>query len=81
MLYLTAAMLAASLLPSLLPWVAKALAAVVGCQTQMVRWVSSLPGASIEQITINRLQVLMIYVFLAAASVVVYKVLKLKNRI
>ena len=80
-LYLTAAMLAASLLPSLLPWVAKALAAVVGCQTQMVRWVSSLPGASIEPITINRLQVLMIYVFLAAASVVVYKVLKLKNRI
>ena len=80
-LYLTAAMLVASLVPLLLPWVAKALAAVVGCQTQMVRWVSSLPGSSIEHITINRLQVLMIYVFLTALSVVVYKVLKLKNRI
>ena len=78
-LYLTAAMLVASLLPPLLPWVARMLSAVVGIQTQMVRWVSALPGASIEPITINRMQVLMVYVIIAALSVMVYKVLRMKN--
>ena len=71
-LYLAAAMMMASLWPSLLSWMAKVLSIVVGLQTAMVRWVSSLPEASIEGITINRVQLLLVYVIIMAFSVVAY---------
>lgn len=71
-LYLAAAMMMASLWPSLLSWMAKVLSVVVGLQTTMVRWVSSLPEASIEGITINRVQLLLVYVIIMAFSVVAY---------
>ncbi len=70
MLYLTAAMLMAALLPPALPWVAKLLAKVVGWQTTMVKWVSDLPGSHIEGIDISRIQLWMIYVFIAAVAVI-----------
>ena len=38
-------------------------------------------GASIEGISLSRLQVLMVYVVIAALAVIVYKVLRLKNKI
>lgn len=72
-LYLTAAMLVASLVPALLPWVAKLLALVVGWQTALVRWVASLPGSSIENITMSRIQLLLVYVLIAALTVALYK--------
>jgi competence protein ComEC len=71
-LYLAAAMMMASLWPSLLSLMAKVLSIVVGLQTAMVRWVSSLPEASIEGITINRVQLLLVYVIIMAFSVVAY---------
>ena len=69
-LYLTAAMLMAALLPPVLPWVARLLAKVVGWQTTMVKWVSDLPGSHIEGIDISRIQLWMIYVFIAAVAVI-----------
>ena len=78
-LYLTAAMLISSLIPGLLPFMARCLALVVGCQNMFARWVASLPGSSIEGISINRWQLLMVYVVIAAVSVVIYKMMKVKN--
>ena len=69
-LYLTAAMLVSALVPPLLPWVAKLLAMVVGWQTEAVKWVSGLPGSHIDGIDLNRIQLWMIYVFLAAVAVI-----------
>ncbi|MBO4822698.1 MAG: ComEC/Rec2 family competence protein [Prevotella sp.] len=79
-LYLTAAMLVAALVPSLLPWVAKALAFVVTLQTAMARWVSGLPGASVEGIDINRLQLFLVYVVITALGYVAWHFLRTKNR-
>ena len=72
-------MLISSLIPGLLPFMARCLALVVGCQNMFARWVASLPGSSIEGININRWQLLMVYVVIAAVSVVVYKMMKVKN--
>ena len=72
-LYLTAAMLAASLVPAVMQWVAKLLALMVGWQTSMVRWVAALPGSSIEGITMTRLQLLLVYVVIAALTVAAYR--------
>ena len=71
-LYLTAAILITSLLPSVLPYVAKLLAWVVGMQTNMVKWVSDLPGSHIDGINISRVQLWLIYVFIAAVAVIFY---------
>ena len=79
-LYLTAAMLVAALVPSLLPWVAKVLAFVVTVQTAMVRWVSGLPGATVEGIDINRLQLFLVYVVIAALAYVAWRFLRTKKR-
>ena len=75
-LYLTALLFIATLLPSVLPWVARLLAWVVGWQTQMARWVASLPGSHIDGININRLQLLLIYVAIAALAVVGYYMIR-----
>jgi competence protein ComEC len=80
-LYLTALMFIAALIPPLLPLFARLLAWVVGAQTWLVRWVASLPGSSIEGITINRLQLLMVYVFIASLTVIIYKLLRIRNTI
>ena len=72
-LYLTAAMLVSALVPGLLPWTAKALAVVVGVQTALVKWVSGLPGSSVEGLAMGRLQSLLIYVVIAALSFVAWK--------
>lgn len=80
-LYLTALMFVSALVPPLLPWVAKALAVVVGWQNGLAKGVASLPGSSIEGISLSRLQLLMIYVIIIAAATIVYKVLRLKNKI
>ena len=79
-LYLTALMFVSTLLPPLLPWVARLLALVVGGQTQMARWVASLPGSHIDGISINRLQLMLVYVAIAALAVVGYHFLKLRMR-
>ena len=78
-LYLTAAMFLATLLTPLLPWVAKALATVVHWQTAMVRWVSTLPGASVEGLDINRFQLLLVYVVIAAMAFVVWHFIRVKS--
>ena len=72
-LYLTAAMLAASLVPVVMQWVARLLAVVVGWQTNMVRWVAALPGSSIEGLTMTRIQLLLVYVVIAALTVAAYR--------
>lgn len=77
-LYLTAVMLMAALVPPLLPWVAKALAMVVTTQTAMVRWVSRLPGASVEGIDINRLQLFLIYIVITALAYVTWHFLRMR---
>lgn len=79
-LYLTAAMLMATLLPPVLPCVAKLLAMVVGYQTTMVKWVSDLPGSHIEGIYISRIQLWMVYVFIAAVAVIFYYYFKSRFR-
>ena len=80
-LYLTALMFVSALVPPLLPWMAKALAVVVGWQNGLAKGVASLPGSSIEGISLSRLQLLMVYVIIIAAATIVYKVLRLKNKI
>lgn len=80
-LYLTALLFASAVIPPLLPWVARALAQIVGWQNALAKWVASLPGSSIEHISINRLQLLMVYIIIAAASIIAYKMLRLKNKI
>ena len=79
-LYLTAVMLVAALVPPLLPWVAKVLAFVVTTQTAMVRWVSRLPGASVEGIDINRLQLLLVYIVITALAYVAWRFLRTRLR-
>jgi len=61
-----------ALVPPALPFVAKLLAMVVECQTKMVGWVSGLPGSHIDGININRIQLWLIYVFIAAVAVIFY---------
>lgn len=78
-LYLTAAMFVAALVPGLLPIVAKLLSTVVGWQTGVATWVSSLPGSSIENIALNRWQLLLIYVAIAALGVAFLRMLKLRS--
>lgn len=78
-LYLTAAMFGAALVPGLLPIVAKLLSTVVGWQTGVATWVSSLPGSSIENIALNRWQLLLIYVAIAALGVAFFRMLKLRS--
>ena len=80
-LYLTALMFVSALVPPLLPYVAKVLAVVVGWQNGLAKGVASLPGSSIEGISLSRLQLLMVYVIIIAAATIVYKVLRLKNKI
>ena len=79
-LYLTAALFMTTLLPPLLPWVARLLAAVVGCQTTMARWVASLPGSHIEGISINRLQLVLLYVAIAALAVAAGRFMRGRGR-
>ena len=79
-LYLTAAMLVSALVPGLLPWTAKALAAVVGVQTALVKWVSGLPGSSVEGLAMGRLQLLLIYVAIAALSFVAWRFVRAQSR-
>ena len=80
-LYLTALMFVSALVPPLLPWMAKVLAVVVGWQNGLAKGVASLPGSSIEGISLSRLQLLMVYVIIIAVATIVYKVLRLKNKI
>ncbi len=80
-LYLTALMFVSALVPPLLPWIAKVLAVVVGWQNGLAKGVASLPGSSIEGISLSRLQLLMVYVIIIAVAIIVYKVLRLKNKI
>ena len=80
-LYLTAAMFLVWFLPVVVGWVAKALAIVVGIQTMAVRWVASLPASSIDGIVLNRLQLFMVYVFIIAVAVMIYRLLRVKNRV
>ena len=71
-LYLTAAMFVSALVPGILPVVAKMLSTVVGWQTSMAAWVSSLPGSSVENIMLSRWQLLFIYVAIGALAVVFF---------
>ena len=80
-LYLTALLFASAVVPPLMPWVAKALAMVVGWQNTLATWVASMPGSSVEHIQINRIQLLLVYVVIAALATIGYKVLRLKNKI
>ena len=79
-LYLTAAMLMAALVPSILPIVAKLLAKVVNCQTTAVKYVSELPGSHIEGMDISRMQLWLIYIFIAAVAVIFHYFLKNRSR-
>ncbi|MBO4850523.1 MAG: ComEC/Rec2 family competence protein [Prevotella sp.] len=79
-LYLTAAMLVSALVPALLPWTAKALSAVVGLQTTLVKWVSGLPGASVEGLATSRLQLFLVYVAIAALSFVAWRFVRSRSR-
>ena len=79
-LYLTAMLFASAVVPPLMPWVAKALAMVVGWQNTLATWVASLPGSSVEHIHIGRIQLLLVYVVIAALATIGYKVLRLKNK-
>ena len=79
-LYLTAVMFVAALVPAMLPLVARCLSAVVGWQTGMAAWVSSLPGSSIEHISVNRWQLLLIYVTIAALTVAFLRLRTIKKR-
>ena len=79
--YLTALLFASAVVPPLMPWVAKALAMVVGWQNTLATWVASMPGSSVEHIQINRIQLLLVYVVIAALATIGYKVLRLKNKI
>ncbi len=80
-LYLTALLFASAVVPPLMPWVAKALAMVVGWQNTLATWVASMPGSSVEHIHITRIQLLLVYVVIAALATIGYKVLRLKNKI
>lgn len=78
-IYLTAAMLLVALVPPLLPLAARALAFVVMTQTVMVRWVSRLPGASVEGIDINRFQLFLVFVVITTLAYVAWRFIKTKK--
>ena len=67
---LAIALLVAALLPAWMSWVASTVAAVllfvVNGQNAYLRWVASLPGASIEDIRLSTVQLLLIYVIIIA---------------
>ena len=72
-------MFVSALVPGILPVVAKMLSTVVGWQTGMAAWVSSLPGSSIENITLNRWQLLLIYVAIVALGFALLKWLSISR--
>lgn len=71
-LYGAALMALTSLLPSLQGIVAVALFRLTGWLNSGVSFISSLPGASIENIRINALQTVCCYVFIAAVCILLY---------
>ena len=52
-------------LPWLQSWLLKGINVVAGLMNDALSWLARLPGASIENIRINELQVAMLYVMLA----------------
>jgi competence protein ComEC len=78
-IYLAVVMIVASVYAPAMQVVAQVLRFAVGLQNSLVEWVSSLPGASIEGVNINRLQLLLIYVFMAAVIVIVHRLGILKG--
>ena len=83
---LAIALLVAALLPAWMSWVASTVAAVllfvVNGQNAYLRWVASLPGASIEDIRLSTVQLLLIYVIITAVVLLIrrlYSVFWQKN--
>ena len=69
LLYLSVALVSCMALPTVASWIAKAVAVVASWLNAAVQWISSLPGSHIEDISLTRLQVLLIYVFIVAMLV------------
>ena len=78
-IYATAVLVVASLWAPAMAVVAAVLRFVVKLQNTLVTWVSSLPGSSIEDIHINRLQLLLIYILIIALLVFVSRLLRNKR--
>ena len=83
---LAIALLVAAMLPAWMSWMASTVAAlllfVVNGQNAYLSWVASLPGASIEDIRLSTVQLLLIYVIIIAVVRLItrlYKVFWQKN--
>ena len=83
---LAIALLLAAMLPAWMSWLASTVAAlllfVVNGQNAYLRWVASLPGASIEDIRLSTVQLLLIYVIITAVVLLIrrlYSVFWQKN--
>lgn len=67
-------LLLTAMLPAALSWTASAVAAVllfvVNGQNFFLRWVAQLPGASIENIRLNAVQLVLIYVIIASTVLI-----------
>ncbi len=75
-IYTTVALFMASIWPSAMTVVAALLKFLVQLQNTLVQWVAGLPGASIEGIHINRLQLLLIYIFIIALLFIANRLLR-----
>lgn len=75
-IYATAVLIVASVWTPAMMVVAAVLRFVVKLQNNLVSWVSSLPGSSIEGIHINRTQLFLIYVLIIALLVFIGRLLK-----
>jgi competence protein ComEC len=80
LLYLSVALVACMAWPAAAAWVAKLLALVASWQNAAVQWISQLPGSHIEHIMLNRLQVFLIYVCMAALIVFTARCIQLKKK-
>ncbi len=79
LLYLSVAMVTTMFWPKVAAWMAKALTAVASLQNTTVEWISGLPGSHIEHISLTRLQVLLIYICMAALTVFAARLTKIKK--
>ncbi len=80
LLYLSVALVACMAWPAAAAWLAKLLALVASWQNAAVQWISQLPGSHIEHIMLNRLQVFLIYVCMAALIVFTARCIQLKKK-
>ena len=79
LLYVSVAMMLSAAFPPVAMLLGKGISWLASLQNSAVAWISNLPCSHIDNISLNRLQVLFIYVFITAMLVFAARLIKIKS--